>query len=124
MNSLRSSVQWIFPPTMDPAPWWSQAGRSRKGSAHRGRPEFGAARSHRPSLKDHHAEHLRLAVSRAATAESSGPSPPLDVEESPTSASTAGPAPVLQLWCRLRLKSMPTEKALKVQPGTGDTFKL
>jgi hypothetical protein len=38
-----SIVQWIFLLTTDPAPWWSQAGRSREGSAHRGRPEFGAA---------------------------------------------------------------------------------
>jgi hypothetical protein len=80
--------------------------------------------SFQASLKHHHAGQLRVAISPAATAESSGPSPPQDVEESPTSASTVGPAPVLQLWCRLRLKSMVTEKALKVQPGTGDTFKL
>lgn len=61
----------------------------------------------------------------AVTAETTGHSYGVEAEDSPTSAShtTQGAAPV-QLVCLMRLKSMAPDQAIKVQPGTGETYKL
>lgn len=61
----------------------------------------------------------------AGTADTTGHSHQTEAEDSPMSASqTTQGAVAVQLFCLLRLKSVPPDKAIKVEPGTGETYKL